>query len=141
MLYFKPTGHTHFLTHLFVGAGFQQRIPSLQFALQHAVISIFLFDLFPVRVHLHHQLGVSLLQAGARRVRALHLRLHLGQLVQQPPVFSGHAPVVKRHNDDNHQKRDQDERREATTASIRAEPDHCVIEEKPRLRSPALRER
>lgn len=91
------------LTHLFIGAGFDQRIPGLQFALQHAVVSVLLIDLFPVRVHLHHQLGVSFLQAGARRVRALHLRLHLGQLVQHPAVLSGHAPVVKRQNDDNHQ--------------------------------------
>lgn len=95
--------YAQFLTHLFIVTGLQQRIPGLQFALQHAVVSIFLFDLFPVRVHLHHQLGVSLLQAGARRVRALYLRLYLGQLVQQPPVFSGHAPVVKRHDDYNHQ--------------------------------------
>lgn len=100
------------------------RLSGLEFALQDAVISIPLVDLLPVRVHLHHQLGVPLLQPAPRRVRALHLRLHLRQLVQQAAVLVRHSPVVERqYGDDPHQK-DEDERGDPAPSPVSTKPDH-----------------
>lgn len=73
---------------------------------------------------LQHELGVALLQAAARGVRALHLRVHLGQLVQRAPVLPRHAPVVVAQQHHQHHHADQDEGREPTSAAIRSEPDH-----------------
>lgn len=110
--------------YLFICALFNKSILGLELALQDAVVPILLVDLFPVRVHLHHQLRVPLLQPAPRRVRAFHLRLHLRQLIQQAAVLVGHCPVVERQYDDDHHQEDEDEGREATSPSVCAKPNH-----------------
>lgn len=110
--------------YLVVGALLEGCLSGLQLALQGAVVSILLVDLLPVRVHLHYQLRVALLQAAPRRVRALHLRLRLGQLVQQAAVPVGHCPVVERQYGDDHHQEDEDKGREAASPSVCTEPHH-----------------
>lgn len=110
--------------HLIIGALPKLRIPGLHLALQQAVVPVLLVDLLPVRVHLHDELRVALLQAAARRVRALHLRLRLGQLVQQAALPVGHRPVVERQYGDDHHEEDEEYGREATSPSVCAKPNH-----------------
>lgn len=110
--------------YLVVGALLEGCLSGLQLALQGAVVSILLVDLLPVRVHLHYQLRVALLQAAPRRVRALHLRLRLGQLVQQAAVPVGHCPVVERQYGDDHHQEDEDKGREAASPSVCTEAHH-----------------
>ena len=112
------------MNYLIISALFDERLSGLQLALQHAVVSILLVDLLPVRVHLHHQLRVPLLQPAPRRVRALHLRLHLRQLIQQAAVPVGHCPVVERQYGDDHHQEDEDEGREAASPSVCTKPNH-----------------
>lgn len=111
-------------TYLLISALFNERVSGLELALQDAVVSILLVDLFPVRVHLHHQLRVPLLQPAPRRVRALNLRLHLRELVQQAAVLVGHRPVVEKQYDDDQHQKDEDEGRDAASPSVSTEPNH-----------------
>lgn len=94
--------------HLFIGALPEVCLLGLQLALQQAVVPILLVDLLPVRVHLHDELRVALLQAAPRRVRALHLRLRLDQLIQQAALPVGHRPVVERQYGDDHHHEDKE---------------------------------
>lgn len=113
--------------YLLVGALLDLRVAGLQFALQRAHVHLPLVDLLPMRVHLRHQLRVALLQATARRIRALHLRLHFGQLIQQTAVLAGHGPVVERQDEDDHHECNQDQRREPAPSPIRTETNHIYL--------------
>lgn len=117
-------GDQAFILYLIISALFDECLSGLQLALQDAVISILLVDLLPVRVHLHHQLRVPLLQPAPRRVRAFHLRLYLRQLIQQAAVLVGHCPVIERQYGDDHHQEDEDKGREAASASVCTEPNH-----------------
>lgn len=116
-----------FPTYLIIRALFDESLSGLQLSFQDAVVSILLVDLLPVRVHLHHQLRVPLLQPAPRRVRALHLRLHLRQLIQQAAVPVGHCPVVERQYGDDHHQEDEDEGRQAASPSVCTKPNHFQI--------------
>lgn len=118
------------IAHLIITTLLDECLPGLQLALQYAVVSILLVDLLPVRVHLHHQLRVPLLQPAPGRVRPLHLRLHLGQLIQQAAVSAGHCPVVERQYGDDHHQEDEDEGREAASTPVCTKPNHVQKKKK-----------